>query len=44
MKIIKYLLLLIFSGIIGITIFIYSGVYPMGADEPHFRFVYWILE
>jgi mono/diheme cytochrome c family protein len=29
---------------IGGTLFLYSGWYPMGADIPHSRLTYWILE
>jgi mono/diheme cytochrome c family protein len=36
----------ILSGLVllgGVT-FLYSGLYPMGADTPHFRATYWVLE
>ncbi|WP_421705656.1 c-type cytochrome [Alloalcanivorax xenomutans] len=29
---------------IGGTLFLYSGWYPMGADDPHNRLTYWVLE
>lgn len=29
---------------LGGVAFLYSGVYPMGADTPHFRITYWVLE
>lgn len=40
-KIGSLFILLILVGGVG---FIYSGVYPMGADVPHNKFTYWILE
>jgi mono/diheme cytochrome c family protein len=44
MKTIKILLLLGLLGIISASAFIYSGIYPIGADVPHNKFSYWILE
>jgi mono/diheme cytochrome c family protein len=29
---------------LGAIAFLYSGIYPMGADSPHFRVTYWVLE
>jgi len=37
------LLLAVFSGVAG-TAFIYSGLYPMGADDQHTALVYSLLE
>ena len=37
------LLLLVFSGLGGAA-FIYSGIYPIGADVPHTRLTFWVLE
>jgi mono/diheme cytochrome c family protein len=44
MKTIKILLLLGIIGIVAAGTVIYSGIYPMGADVPHNKFTYWILE
>ncbi len=44
MKTIKTLILLGILGIIVATGVIYSGIYPIGADVPHNKFTYWILE
>ena len=44
MQTIKILLLLSILGIISAGAFIYSGIYPIGADVPHNKFSYWILE
>ncbi|PCK07284.1 MAG: cytochrome C oxidase Cbb3 [Alteromonadaceae bacterium] len=41
LKIGALLLPLIFIGGMG---FIYSGIYPMGADVPHNKLTYWVLE
>ena len=41
---IKTLLVLGVLTIIGVTIFIYSGVYPIGADVPHNAFTFSVLE
>ncbi len=38
---------LLFAAIIGLLaggIFIYSGAYPIGADVPHNKLTYWLLE
>tara|TARA_R110002072_G_scaffold148762_2_gene296333 strand:- start:93 stop:662 length:570 start_codon:yes stop_codon:yes gene_type:complete len=44
MKIIKYLALTV-VGIFGVGgIFVYSGIYPMGADVQHNKLTYWLLE
>ena len=39
-------LALLLSGSVGIgtAVFIYSGVYNIGADDPHTPFVYWLVE
>jgi len=44
MKIFKFLLTLGLIGLIGISLFIYSGLFPIGADTPHSKPVYWVLE
>ncbi len=44
MKCIRYgaiLTLVVFIGGIG---FVFSGIYPMGADVPHNKVTYWVLE
>tara|TARA_R110002049_G_scaffold29552_17_gene100454 strand:- start:3032 stop:3616 length:585 start_codon:yes stop_codon:yes gene_type:complete len=40
----KYLLLTVGIAIIGGMAFLYSGIYPMGADVPHNALTYWALE
>lgn len=42
-KAIKGLLLLILLAAVGAVIFIYSGVYNIGADSPHFAVTRWAL-
>ncbi|MFA5937777.1 MAG: cytochrome c [Sinimarinibacterium sp.] len=42
MKVLKLLLVLLAG--LGAVGFIYMGVYPIGADVPHTRPVYWLLE
>lgn len=44
MKTLKTLLLLGVVGAIGGLGFLYSGLYNMGADDPHYKPVYWALE
>lgn len=44
MNIIKYTAILSFAILIGGVGFIYSGIYPMGADVPHNKLTYWVLE
>ncbi|MDF1589245.1 MAG: cytochrome c [Gammaproteobacteria bacterium] len=44
LRIIKYLAFIIVVTVIASLFFIYSGVYPMGADTPHNKFTYWVLE
>jgi len=44
MKVLKYLGIIAFAAILGVTAFIYSGIYPMGADVPHNKLTYWLLE
>ena len=44
MKNMKTLVMLgVVAGLGGLG-FLYSGVYNMGADDPHYRPVYWALE
>lgn len=40
----KKLLLLASILLLGALAFIYSGIYPMGADSKHFPATYWVLE
>ncbi|WP_084766328.1 c-type cytochrome [Nitrococcus mobilis] len=44
MKIIKMIVLLSAIGVLGVAGFIYSGLYPIGADVPHNAVTYWVLE
>ncbi|PCJ51174.1 MAG: cytochrome C oxidase Cbb3 [Gammaproteobacteria bacterium] len=44
MKTIKLFLSLGLIGLIGASLFIYSGIFPIGADTPHSQPVYWVLE
>lgn len=41
---IKSMLIVAVIGLIGGGLFIYSGLYPMGADVPHNKLSYWMLE
>ncbi|MCB1702119.1 MAG: cytochrome c [Pseudomonadales bacterium] len=42
-QILKVLLLMLVTGSAGFA-FLYSGIYPMGADSPHTSLTYWALE
>ena len=44
MKSIKYTAIFFFAVFIGGVGFIYSGIYPIGADVPHNKLTYWVLE
>jgi len=44
MKTIKILLLLAVLGLLTGSAVIYSGIFSIGADVPHTKLVYWILE
>jgi|TARA_R110002074_G_scaffold142621_5_gene289272 mono/diheme cytochrome c family protein len=44
MKIVEYLILIATSVFVVGMVFVYSGVYPMGADVPHNKLTYWLLE
>jgi len=44
MKNIKFLFYLGLAGLVGASLFIYSGILPIGADTPHSAPVYWVLE
>ncbi len=44
MKWFKYTVLLSFVILLGGVGFVYSGLYPMGADVPHNKLTYWVLE
>lgn len=41
---IKSILIAAVLGLLGGGLFIYSGVYPIGADVPHNKVTYWLLE
>jgi cytochrome c553 len=44
MKTVKYLILIVIGVFAGAAIYVYSGAYPMGADVPHNKLTYWLLE
>ncbi len=44
MKTIKILLTLAVLCLVTASAVIYSGIFPIAADEPHSKFTYWILE
>jgi mono/diheme cytochrome c family protein len=44
MKTVKHLIIIGIGIIAAGAIFIYSGAYPMGANVPHNKFTYWMLE
>lgn len=44
MKLVKWLLLMSTAVLLAGVTFIYTGIYPMGADVPHNRMTYWLLE
>jgi mono/diheme cytochrome c family protein len=44
MNIIKAIVMLLLLAVIGMGAFIYSGMYPIGADIPHNKVEYWLLE
>jgi cytochrome c553 len=44
MKCIRNVVILSFAILIGGAGFLYSGLYPIGADAPHNKFTYWVLE
>ncbi len=44
MKKASFLFSLLLIGITGISLFIYSGLFSIGADTPHSKPVYWLLE
>lgn len=44
MKTLKYLMRIATGVFVVVGIFIYSGIYPMGADVPHNKLTYWLLE
>ncbi|MAS36267.1 MAG: cytochrome C oxidase Cbb3 [Anaerolineaceae bacterium] len=41
---VKRLLIATIISLVGAGLFIYSGVYPIGADVPHNKLTYWLLE
>ena len=44
MKLVKWLLLMSTAVLLAGVTFIHTGIYPMGADVPHNRITYWLLE
>lgn len=44
MKLVQIAVLFVVIAVVGAAGFIYSGVYPMGADDPHTRVVYKVVE
>jgi mono/diheme cytochrome c family protein len=44
MKLLTALAVIVVAALFGTTIFIYSGVYDIGADDQHTKPVYWALE
>jgi len=44
MKSIKHVAILGSVAVLVAIAFCYSGIYPVGADVPHSKFTYWILE
>src|SRR5215469_13800325 len=44
MNFLKALLLVVIVGLIGLGAFIYSGTYNIGADEPHSKLVFALME
>lgn len=43
-EIIKSLVITLVLAMLSIGVFIYSGLYPIGADQPHNKITYWLLE
>ena len=41
---IKSLAIVVVILVVGVFGFVFSGTYPMGADTPHSKFSYWMLE
>ena len=44
MKLIRTLFTLAILGVVGVLAFVYSGIYPIGADVPHSKATHWLLE
>ena len=44
MKLLKWLLLIGAAELLAGVAFIYTGLYPMGADVPHYKITHWLLE
>lgn len=44
MTAIKTIVALVVVAVLGGGLFLYSGWYPMGADEKHYRLTHWVLE
>lgn len=44
MTYLKFAVISAFIAVIGGLAFLYSGLYPMGADVPHTKVVYWALD
>jgi mono/diheme cytochrome c family protein len=44
MNTIKIFAMLVSVVLIGVATFVWSGLYPIGADVPHYRVTHWLLE
>lgn len=44
MTLVKWLLLIGAAALLAGAAFIYTGLYPMGADVPHYKITHWLLE
>lgn len=44
MKTVRYIVLFVVAALMSGAIYIYAGIYPIGADVPHSKLGYWLLE
>lgn len=44
MKMVKWLFMMSTAALLAGAAYIYTGIYPMGADVPHNRITHWLLE
>lgn len=44
MTVLKTLAVAALLAVLGALAFLYSGLYPMGADNKHYKLTYWVLE
>ncbi|WP_019531454.1 c-type cytochrome [Dasania marina] len=44
MRVVKYFIVIAVALLAAAIIYIYAGIYPMGADVPHNKLSYWLLE